>query len=59
MLFTDASILKREKVLYEELLDKLSQEVTALQQSASAVADIDLLACFAEKHPRAAADFHR
>jgi DNA mismatch repair protein MutS len=41
--------LAREKALYEELLDKLLEALPDLQQSAFAVAELDVLACFAER----------
>jgi DNA mismatch repair protein MutS len=44
--------LAREKALYEALLDRLLEVLTALQQSAFAVAELDVLACFAERATR-------
>lgn len=41
--------LAREKFLYDELLDKLSKNLTAFQNSADAIAEIDTLACYAER----------
>ena len=41
--------LQKEKALYDELLDKLAGVLPELQQSASAVAELDVLACFAER----------
>jgi DNA mismatch repair protein MutS len=41
--------LAREKHLYEELLEKLAPHVPALQRIASAMAEIDALAAFAER----------
>lgn len=41
--------LAREKFLYDELLDKLAPSITALQACASAVAELDVLANFAER----------
>ena len=41
--------LAREKLLYDELLDRLAPEIPALQRVASALAEIDLLATFAER----------
>jgi DNA mismatch repair protein MutS len=41
--------LAREKVLYEGLLDRLSSELPALQATSAAVAELDVLACFAER----------
>jgi DNA mismatch repair protein MutS len=39
----------RERALYEALLDQLSADLPALQASASAIAQIDVLSCFAER----------
>jgi DNA mismatch repair protein MutS len=41
--------LAREKHLYEELLDKLLEVLANLQQTAFAVAELDVLVCFAER----------
>jgi DNA mismatch repair protein MutS len=41
--------LAREKALYEEILDKLAPHIATLQQNAAAVAEIDVLCCFAER----------
>jgi DNA mismatch repair protein MutS len=41
--------LAREKALYEELLDRLCAELPVLQATATAVAQIDVLSCFAER----------
>jgi DNA mismatch repair protein MutS len=41
--------LAREKVLYEGLLDHLTSRLPALQASTAAVAQIDVLTCFAER----------
>jgi len=41
--------LAREKALYEEILDSLLEALADLQQSAFAVAELDVLACFAER----------
>ena len=41
--------LSREKLLYEELLDLLNDELADLQLTAFAVAELDVLACFAER----------
>ncbi|HNP64994.1 MAG TPA: DNA mismatch repair protein MutS [Woeseiaceae bacterium] len=41
--------LTREKLLYEELLDQLHIVLGALQLSASGLAELDVLACFAER----------
>ena len=39
----------RERMLYEALLDQLSANLPALQGSAAAIAEIDVLSCFAER----------
>jgi DNA mismatch repair protein MutS len=41
--------LAREKHLYDELLDELLGALAGLQQTAFAVAELDVLACFAER----------
>jgi len=41
--------LAREKLLYEQLLEILNEELGALQLTASAVADLDVLALLAER----------
>ena len=41
--------LSREKRLYEQLLDQLHTVLGALQLSASGLAELDVLACFAER----------
>jgi DNA mismatch repair protein MutS len=41
--------LSREKHLYEALLDKLLDVLAGLQRTAGAVAELDVLACFAER----------
>ncbi len=41
--------LAREKILYEALLERLNECLAELQDTASAVAEIDLLACLAER----------
>ncbi|MGB5355025.1 MAG: DNA mismatch repair protein MutS, partial [Woeseia sp.] len=41
--------LTREKIIYEELLDALCEVLADLQQTAAALAEIDVLACFAER----------
>lgn len=41
--------LAREKQLYDELLDKLIVKVAELQETAAALANLDVLACFAER----------
>ncbi len=41
--------LAREKLLYEQLLDQLAPHVAQLQAIAAALAELDVLACFAER----------
>jgi DNA mismatch repair protein MutS len=41
--------LAREKYLYEELLERLNEQLGALQDTAAAVAEIDVLATLAER----------
>ena len=41
--------LAREKELYEGLLESLAQRLRPLQQAAQALAELDVLACFAER----------
>ena len=41
--------LAREKELYEALLDLLSARLPALQSTAAAIAELDVLTCFAER----------
>jgi len=41
--------LAREKELYEALLETLAQRLRPLQQAAQAIAELDVLACFAER----------
>jgi DNA mismatch repair protein MutS len=41
--------LAREKELYEGLLDRLTERLPALQSTSSAIAELDVLTCFAER----------
>ena len=41
--------LAREKQLYEEWLDRLKAQLPALQAAAAAAAELDVLACYAER----------
>ncbi len=41
--------LNREKLLYEELIDALGEVLPELQQTAAALAELDVLTCFAER----------
>ncbi len=44
--------LQREKALYETLLENLMKPLPALQQTAEAIARLDVLTCFAERAQR-------
>jgi DNA mismatch repair protein MutS len=41
--------LAREKILYEALLDLLIEHLPLFQETAAAIAELDVLACFAER----------
>ncbi|HEY3849573.1 MAG TPA: DNA mismatch repair protein MutS [Steroidobacteraceae bacterium] len=41
--------LAREKELYDQLLDRLTERLPALQTTTAAIAELDVLACFAER----------
>lgn len=41
--------LTREKALYDELIERLLEDLTALQISASAVSELDVISCLAER----------
>ena len=41
--------LNREKQLYESLIDRLHESLGALQASAAGLAELDVIACFAER----------
>jgi DNA mismatch repair protein MutS len=41
--------LSREKQLYDELLDRIASDLRPLQDCAAALAELDTLACFAER----------
>ena len=41
--------LAREKLLYEQLVTSLKTDLPALQQTAAALCDLDVLACFSER----------
>ncbi len=41
--------LAREKALYDDLLERLNADLTALQESAGALAELDTLCCLAER----------
>jgi DNA mismatch repair protein MutS len=49
MLTASAEALKREKFLYVELLEELAKEVANLQLIAANIAELDVIACFAER----------
>jgi len=48
-LSASSKALALEKSLYEDLLDHLNEQLVALQASAAALAELDVLACFAER----------
>lgn len=48
-LSASSKALALEKRLYEELLHSLNTALSALQQAAAALAELDVLACFAER----------
>ncbi len=39
----------REKLLYEALIDALTEQLTGLQSTASGIAELDVLVCFSER----------
>lgn len=41
--------IAREKILYEQLLEELCRDITTLQQTASAISELDVLNNFAER----------
>ena len=41
--------LSREKLLYDQILERIAEELAPLQVLANAVAEIDVLGCFAER----------
>ncbi|MDG6347251.1 DNA mismatch repair protein MutS, partial [Luteimonas sp. 8-5] len=41
--------LAREKLLYEQLLEQLNEDLESLRRCASALSELDVLACFAER----------
>ena len=41
--------LAREKMLYGLILDRITEDIEALQLTANAIAELDLLGCFAER----------
>lgn len=49
ILSSRASALAREKILYEQVLEHLLQNLVELQRAANAIAEVDMLACFAER----------
>ena len=48
-LSSQSRALSREKQLYEELLDVLNEHLASLQQTAAALAEVDVLQCLAER----------
>ncbi len=49
VLSAKSKALAREKILYEGILDRICEDLDRLQASATAIAEVDLLACFAER----------
>ena len=49
--------LTREKLLYEQILERVCEELTPLQETAAALCELDVLTCFAER--AVALDYHR
>ena len=49
ILSAKSKALRREKVLYEKILDRISEDIEELQNTANAISEIDLLSCFAER----------
>ncbi|MGR8950210.1 MAG: DNA mismatch repair protein MutS, partial [Gammaproteobacteria bacterium] len=49
MLTASSEALKREKILYTDLLTKLSSKIALLQDIAIRLAELDVIACFAER----------
>ena len=49
MLSASHDALKREKELYTQLLSDLAEQIATLQQIAANVAELDVVACFAER----------
>lgn len=41
--------LKREKMLYEQLIDKLHEWLLQMQKAAAALAELDVITCFSER----------
>ena len=48
-LSANSKALAREKALYDDLLEAAAEQLTALQASATATAELDVLCCFAER----------
>lgn len=49
VLSAKSKALAREKMLYGLILDRITEDIEALQLTANAIAEIDLLGCFAER----------
>ena len=49
VLFARERSLAREKLLYDGLLDALNEDLESLKRCASALSELDVLACFAER----------
>ncbi len=49
VLSAKSKALAREKFLYEKVLERIAEDLAALQKSANAIAEIDVLGCFSER----------
>ncbi|MFT5133393.1 MAG: DNA mismatch repair protein MutS, partial [Gammaproteobacteria bacterium] len=49
VLSAKSKALAREKMLYDLVLDRICEDLAPLQLTASAIAEVDLLTCFAER----------
>jgi DNA mismatch repair protein MutS len=49
VLSAKSKALTREKMLYGQILDHVFEDLARLQKTASAIAEVDLLTCFAER----------
>ncbi len=49
VLSAKSKALSREKILYGNILDQVCEDLAQLQATASAIAEVDLITCFAER----------
>lgn len=49
ILSAKSKALRREKILYEKILDRINEDIEELRDTANAISEIDLLSCFAER----------